>query len=552
MQRLTDTGSSGPSDTEKLHLIARLRAETPEAGEHIDRLLIDQLRRMRRTCDEARRCQEELRALLEKLTAPPWFAATFLSVLTLDDEVKGMISTAQGVRVVGFDEDMCPDMLATGDQVLLNHEGNLIVRSLPDVAPPCGEMGTFQSYLDDGRLVIAANGEERVLRATRALEGVELSVGDQVRWDRVNWLACERIRRPQTSSFFLEETPDARPAQVGGQRANLQSLISALTTTLVDPDKARTYGLDCGRHTILMVGPPGCGKTLMARVAAGETTRMSGRKCRFGVVNAGAWEDPYVGVTQQNIRNTFAALRAAVSAGDLAVLFLDEVEAVGRLRGSALNQHGDKFLAALLCELDGFQDRHGVAIIAATNRADLLDPALRERLSEVEIHVARPDLEGARAIFEIHLSDSLPFSPNGSAAAGTRREIIELAVSRLYSPNAGNEVATLRFRDGRSRTITARELISGRVIEQICRAARQSAFLRDVQGGAAGVRAEDMEQSVAATIDKLTTTLTRMNVHAYLHDLPQDIDVVAVEPVVRRVRRPHAYTKASTTRSPNA
>src|SRR5262249_29067655 len=148
-----------------------------------------------------------------------------------------------------------------------------------------------------------------------------------------------------------------------------------------------------------------------------------------------------------------------------AVLFMDEVEAVGRIRGSAVGHHSDKFLAALLAELDGFSDRTGVAIIAATNRKDLIDPALLAPASDVEITVSRPDLEAARAIFGIHLPESLPFSPNGPLAADTRRAAIETAVSRFYSPNADNELCVLRFRDGKTRTVAGRELASGRVFE---------------------------------------------------------------------------------------
>jgi proteasome-associated ATPase len=549
LHRLADCQPGAPNDADKLQLLRQLRHESPEVSEAIDRRLLEQLRKLYRSCEETQLRQEELRAMLEKLMAAPWLPATYVATLHIDGEPKALVAQGHGSRVVGFAPGMTAESLMTGDQVLLNQEGNLLVRGLPEIPPPCGDLGIFQAYLEDGRLVIAANGEERVLRATRALQDVPLKAGDHLRWDRSTWLAYERIERPPTSPFFLQEVRQVASDQVGGQQANLQRLIAALTTTLVDPEKARLYGLDEGRHTILLAGPPGCGKTLMARVAASEIARLSGCRCRFGVVNAGEWEDPYVGVTQQNIRHTFAALREAVRQGDYAVLFLDEVESVGRLRGSALNQHGDKFLAALLCELDGFRDRKGVAIISATNRSDLLDPALRERLSEVEIHVARPDMRGARSIFEIHLREQLPFSPNGSAAAGTRRDIIDLAVSRLYSPNAANEVATLRFRDGKARTVSARELMSGRMIEQICRAARQSAFLRDVQGGPAGIAAWDMEDALAATLDKLTTTLTRANVHAYLHDLPQDIDVVAVEPVSRRVKRPHAYVSPQEARS---
>ena len=119
--------------------------------------------------------------------------------------------------------------------------------------------------------------------------------------------------------------------------------------------------------------------------------------------------------------------------------------------------------------------------------------------------------------------------------------LAQRAVSRLYSPNAENQLSVIKFRDGKTRTVTAGELMSGRTIEQICRAARQAAFLREVRSKDRGLRVEDIDQAVADAITRLSTLLSPHNVHAYISDLPQDVDVVAVEPVVRRVTHTHRY-----------
>jgi SpoVK/Ycf46/Vps4 family AAA+-type ATPase len=92
-----------------------------------------------------------------------------------------------------------------------------------------------------------------------------------------------------------------------------------------------------------------------------------------------------------------------------------------------------------------------------------------------------------------------------------------------------------------TRTVAARELASGRVIEQICRDARRSAFQRHVDGGEPGLTADDMSEAVSATIERMATTLTPGNAHAYLFDLPQDADVVAVDAVARPAGRSHRY-----------
>ena len=179
-------------------------------------------------------------------------------------------------------------------------------------------------------------------------------------------------------------------------------------------------------------------------------------------------------------------------------------------------------------------------IISSTNRKDLLDQALLERLSGMELFIGRPTLEAAREIFAIHLQPTLLYGPNGAGAERTREEIVDTAAATLYSPNADNAVAELRFRDGTARTVAAREILSGRTIEQICVQARRAAFRRHAEGGTPGVRVEDMEQAVAQALERLGSTLSPANARSYLGDLPQDLDVVSVEPVRRKVAR-HRY-----------
>jgi len=227
------------------------------------------------------------------------------------------------------------------------------------------------------------------------------------------------------------------------------------------------------------------------------------------------------------------------------VLFLDEIESIGRTRGGAADHHGDKYLGALLVELDGFAANANVAVIAATNRRDLLDGALLSRF-DVEVVVGRPTLHGARAIFALHWPATLPLAP----ASGDRTALVESAVSRLYAPNT-SAVATLVFRDGKTRVVTARELASGRLIAQICRAACRRAYLRDVTSNGADAAAErglapsDVEHAVDEALARLATTLSPRNVHDQLGDLPSDADVVRIEPCVRRPTRPYRYERAA-------
>jgi ATP-dependent 26S proteasome regulatory subunit len=540
--QLVAVGDGAPSLEDKLELLRLLR-RSRERNQQLDEFLVRHVDRLAGAIAEAQQTQHTLKQLVDSLLAPPWHPGVFLRLIADGAQPRALVMHAGGQRIVGFVEGSDPAALRAGEQIFLGKDANVIVGRAPNLMPRCGETACFERDTADGRAVLKWRDEEIVVDRADALQGVALQRGEQVRWDRAAWLALERIERADGRHFLLDDVPLVGRDRVGGQQRNLDLLLAALTGTLIAPELAARYGVG-ERHSILMYGPPGCGKTLLARVAAAELQRVSGRRCRFGVVKPAEWESPWVGETQQNIRRCFAALRAAAADGP-AILFLDEIEAIGRIRGSAGGLHADKALAATLAEIEGFSDRSGIAIIAATNRKDLVDPALLERLSDLEIAVQRPQMDEARAIFAVHLQAGLPYSPNGAAADATRDEIIETAVSRFYSPNGGNELCTLRLRDGTTRAVCARELASGRTFEQICRAARRTAFLRHARGGAAGVRVADVEEAMADAFERLATTLSVRNAHAYLSNLPQDVDVISVEPIVRRPARPHRYLAAA-------
>lgn len=527
----------------KLEWLQRIREESPELVGHLERFLITKIREITLGVAKAQEHQAELKELLNDFRSTPWFPAIVLSQVETSQGTRVMVMTGgNSRRIVQLEKNMVGQPLGAGEEVFLDKNLNLVVAKTPNGLPSCGETGLFERRTADGRIVLRCRDEEVVVEVAAPLKDCPLNRGDQLRWDRMAWMAFEKMDRQEGRQFMLQQIPDGGLDQVGGHETGFKKLLEALTAALASPEKAMQYGISRQR-SILMIGPPGCGKTLMARIAAAEVQRRSGQQCHFAVVKPAEWESPWVGETQQNIRACFTALREAAKTG-VAILFLDEIEAIGRIRGSGVAQHNDKALAALLAELDGFADRQSIAIIAATNRTDLVDPALLERLSDVEIRVDRPSQDAARAIFRIHLPDSLPLSPNGTKAAITHHDVIEVAVSRLYSPNAGTELCTLKFRDGKTRTVQARELVSGRFITQICHTVKHSAFLRDLRGDEPGIRIADMEEAITDGMERLAHTLTRHNVGAYLTNLPQDMDVVSVNPIIRRIKRPHQYVTA--------
>lgn len=540
---LMAVGERAPSVADKLRMLEILRSQSPEQAQQVDQFLIEQLILQRSGLITAEQTLGELREMLDRLTNPPWVLATYLGAVATDDGPKAVVMHGGMRRVIDFDDDLDPDSLGRGDEVLLGRELNFVTGRYPGGPALHGEAAVVDRLTGDGRVVIRHRDEELVFELAAAMLGTALARGDRVRIDRSTWLVYEKLARTEGRHYLLDDVTTIGRDQIGGQDANLERLLSALTATLVDRARALVYGLS-GRKSVLLIGPPGCGKTLMTRIAASEIARLSGKRCPIAVVKPAEWESPFVGESQANIRAFFDALKETAKDG-FALAFLDEIEAVGRLRGSLGAHHSDKFLAALLAELDGFESRSNVAIIAATNRKDLVDPALLERLSDVEVYVRRPDLNGARAIFSIHLPADMPYHADGASPEATRDRMIETAVSLLYSPNAHNELCRIRFRDGRERTVKARELASGRTFEQICRAARSTAFLREQASAEQGMQVGDIERAVEDALQRLSTVLTPRNAAAYLDDLPQDVDVVSVEPIARRVSRPGRYIAAA-------
>ena len=193
---------------------------------------------------------------------------------------------------------------------------------------------------------------------------------------------------------FNQERPDVTFADVAGEDEAVEEL-EEIREFLASPDKFHKVGARIPRG-VLLYGPPGTGKTLLAKAVAGEAN------APFFSISGSEFMELYVGVGASRVRELFE--RAKKNAP--AIIFVDEIDAVGRHRGSGIgggNDEREQTLNQLLVEMDGFDERANIILIAATNRPDILDPALlRPGRFDRQIAVEAPDLKGREAILKVH------------------------------------------------------------------------------------------------------------------------------------------------------
>jgi proteasome-associated ATPase len=272
-------------------------------------------------------------------------------------------------------------------------------------------------------------------------------------------------------------------------------------------------------------------------------------KVRFINIKPGELGSMWYSETERKIRDVFQMAREAADAepGIPVIVFLDEVDWIATSRGgTVVGRVDDRAVGTLAVELDGLQTRGNVLVLAATNRMDMLDPALirPERFGDKPIRVGKPNRVGSRAILSKYFRDDLPYAVDGAPSPeAARDDVIEAALGRVFSPNGDGDVATVTFRDGAKRTIHLHQLISGAILAKLANDAAHSACVREIETGERGIRLEDVYSAIDEAIDNAANLLTPVNCSRFVTDLPQDVDVVSVEPVNRKPAQVHHYLR---------
>jgi len=489
---------------EVAHLRTRL-ADAPKRVRALEERLLEtkgqlaqavaQNEKLSYTLREAREHIATLRDEVDKLTQPP--SAYGVLVGKNDDDTVDILTGGRKMKVATHPEiDM--ETLDLGAEVVLNESFNVVSARRPDTT---GEVVTIKEILDDGvrALVVGRADEERVCELADAVRGMHLRPGDSMRLDTRSNLLLEKLPRPEVEDLLLEEVPDISYGDIGGLDDQIEQIADAVELPFLYQELFAEHRLPAPKG-ILLYGPPGCGKTLIAKAVANSlakkvAAKTGDEKGRSYFINIKGPEllNKYVGETERQIRLVFQRAREKSEEGWPVIVFFDEMDSMFRTRGSGISSDMESTIVPqLLAEIDGVEGLRNVIVIGATNREDLIDPAiLRPGRLDVKIKIERPNQDAARQIFAQYLTDEIPITPGVGVP-----DMIEATVDEMYRGDESNRFLEVTYANGDKEILYYKDFASGAMIENIVRRAKKLAIKRVIKGGERGVRTEDLLASI--------------------------------------------------------
>jgi proteasome-associated ATPase len=457
------------------------------------------------TLRESREHIASLRDEVEKLTQPP--SGYGVIVGKNDDSTVDILTSGRKMRVTVHPE-IDFDGLERGAEVVLNESFNVVKVRTPEAI---GEVVHLKEVLEDGvRAVVTGRGDdERVCELADSIRGTLLRSGDLLRMDPKSNLLLERLSQPEVEHLLLEEVPDISYADIGGLDSQIEQIADAVELPFLYGDLFAEHQLPAPKG-ILLYGPPGCGKTLIAKAVANSLAKKvslanGGEKAKSYFINIKGPEllNKYVGETERQIRLVFQRAREKSEEGWPVIVFFDEMDSMFRTRGTGISSDMESTIVPqLLAEIDGVEGLRNVIVIGATNREDLIDPAiLRPGRLDVKIRIERPDEKAARQIFARYLTNELPISSTtieqfGGSTDVAISEMIDATVSEMYRQDDENRFLEVTYQNGDRDVMYFKDFSSGAMIENIVRRAKKLAIKRLIAGGERGINLEDLKMSI--------------------------------------------------------
>ncbi len=501
---------------EEVHVLRRRLSESPGRVQALEERLLEakgqlahavsQNEKLTFTLQQAKEQLAALREEVEKLTQPPAAYGTYLGLN--EDGTVDVFSGGRKMRVA-LHPDIDPGVLRKGNEVVLNESLNVVLVRDGELA---GEVVTVKDMLEDGTraIVFARADEERVAELSEELLGVHLRAGDAVLMDVRTQLLIEKLPRPEVEELVLEEVPDITYADVGGLDTQIEAITDAVELPYLHRALFASYKLPAPKG-ILLYGPPGCGKTLIAKAVANslakkvaETTGNKNIRSYFLNIKGPELLNKYVGETERQIRLVFQRAREKAEEGVPVIVFFDEMDSLFRTRGTGISSDMESTIVPqLLAEIDGVEALRDVIVIGASNREDLIDPAiLRPGRLDVKIKIERPDEDAAAQIFSRYLTGDLPLDAGeverlgGGDPAKAAQSMIETTVTEMYRADDENRFLEVTYQNGDKEILFYRDFASGAMIENIVRRAKKLAIKRQIADEGRGICTGDLLESI--------------------------------------------------------
>jgi proteasome-associated ATPase len=466
------------------------------------------------TLREARDQIVALKEEVDRLAQPPSGFGVFLGAV--EDGTADVFTGGRKMRV-NVSPAVEVEELRPGQEVVLNEALNVVLATGYETA---GEIVMLKELLADNEraLVISHADEERVVKLAEPLLHQTLRAGDSLLLESRSGYAYERIPKAEVEELILEEVPDISYHDIGGLSGQIEQIRDAIELPYLHADLFKEHKLKPPKG-VLLYGPPGCGKTLIAKAVANSLAKQVAAKTAesegtkegksfFLNIKGPELLNKYVGETERHIRLVFQRAREKASEGMPVIVFFDEMDSIFRTRGSGVSSDVENTIVPqLLSEIDGVEGLENVIVIGASNREDMIDPAiLRPGRLDVKIKIERPDAEAAKDIFSKYVLTALPLHPDdmavhGSSAEATVAAMIQRVVERMYTESEENRFLEVTYANGDKEVLYFKDFNSGAMIENIVARAKKMAIKEFLETGQKGIRVAHL---LAACVDEFS------------------------------------------------